>query len=70
MSRMAEIAMRLEDLDKALAGHDWYFNMSDDGRVYNAGVASWDRLSAEMNDLRGLGFRKEVDELFSKHRPW
>lgn len=33
-------------LESALKSHDWYYTFSDDRRVYTAGRASSDRLSA------------------------
>ncbi len=29
--------MTLNEYDKLLRGHDWYYNYSDDGRVWRAG---------------------------------
>jgi hypothetical protein len=67
---MGEIAMRLEDFEKALSTHDWYFNMSDDHSVYMRGDRAARQLNDELIALTGLGFGKEAQELFNKYRPW
>ena len=34
----------IQDLEKQLKSHDWWFNMSDDNSKYRRGEASWSQL--------------------------
>lgn len=45
--------MTLTELWDALEAHDWYYPMSDDPRVYNAGQAAKRRLEAQAAQVDG-----------------
>ena len=46
---------------KKLQSHDWYYNYSDDNRVYNAGLA-------EERDLRAIARTDpELEQLFESY---
>lgn len=34
----------LEDFEKLLKEHDWYFEMADDQRAWSAGVKTWEEI--------------------------
>lgn len=45
------LTSKVEEFDKyvqALAGHDWYYDYSDDARVHRAGLANSQKLQSQM----------------------
>jgi len=63
--------MELKEFDTMLKNFDWYYNMSDDHRVWRAGEAANARIRevAKTSDVH-----KELYEFWSKHyfsgEPW
>ena len=45
--------MNLHDLHKELSKFDWHYHMSDDNRVYMAGLKKWDDLKDMGHDIDG-----------------
>lgn len=44
---------QLQELYDRLAKHDWYYTMSDDGRVFREGQAAESRLISFANSIKG-----------------
>jgi len=63
--------MELKEFDSMLKNFDWYYNMSDDNRVWRAGESANARIRevAKTSDVH-----KELYEVWSKHyfsgEPW
>ena len=49
--------MQIEELQKLLEAHDFYYVYSDDGRVYDKGKASQDKIDALIEDIGSEGKR-------------
>lgn len=47
--------MTVDEYTDALKGHDWYFQYSDDHRVYEAGNAQFKKLREAQRALDPLG---------------
>ena len=60
----------LEQLEQAMINHDWYFQFSDDHRVWRTGDASSERIRSAMESFRNAGFSEQVDALWELHCPW
>ena len=60
----------LEQLEQAMLNHDWYFQFSDDHRVWSNGIASSDNIRSAMESLRIAGLSEQVDALWELHCPW
>lgn len=45
--------MTLSELYRELERHDWHYQMSDDRRVYSAGLENWRRLLHEAKKIEG-----------------
>lgn len=58
--------MTLEEFQKMLAFHDWYYEYAD-GPAYYQGRASWERI-LEAIDEGGEDFRKAYEEAKGKIR--
>jgi len=61
-----ELKEPLEQLDELMRQHDWYYNMSDDHRVWVAGRAQWARIEA-YKDLVG---EEAWQSKWQEHCPW
>lgn len=55
------VEQECDQLENMLRGHDWYYEHSDDARVYARGVAQYEAIREQVrivNDLEaGLGFQ-------------
>ena len=47
--------MQIEELQKLLEDHDFYYVYSDDGRVYDKGNASQDKIDVLVKDIGSEG---------------
>ena len=61
--------MDLTGLENLLKNHDWYYDMSDDHRVWEMGAASKKAINLELEKLAENGLKKETMELFRKMAP-
>jgi hypothetical protein len=59
----------LQTLEKLLKGHDWFYQYSDDFRVYERGDRESDAINEVINALKSAGFGKEADDLYDKYLP-
>jgi len=61
----------LNDLDRFLRSHDWYFDYSDDYSVWKKGMAERAAINTEQKRLidSGLATVEEVQELTQKYAP-
>ena len=59
----------LETLEKALAGHDWFYEYSDDHSVWSRGRDALANISSLMSKAKAEGFSDEVTALFAKYKP-
>ena len=49
--------MQIEELQKLLEAHDFYYVYSDDGRVYDKGKASQEKIDALIKEIGSEGKR-------------
>ena len=47
--------MQIEELHKLLEAHDFYYVYSDDGRVYDKGKASQEKIDALIKEIGSEG---------------
>ena len=47
--------MQIEELHKLLEDHDFYYVYSDDGRVYDKGKASQEKIDVLVKDIGSIG---------------
>ncbi len=47
--------MQIEELQKLLEDHDFYYVYSDDGRVYDKGKASQAKIDVLIEDIGSIG---------------
>jgi hypothetical protein len=61
----------LNNLDRFLRSHDWYFDYSDDYSVWKKGMAERAAINTEQKRLidSGLATVEEVQELTQKYAP-
>ena len=59
----------LSDLEKLLRSHDWYFEYSDDSKVWNNGKANRDKIFSLMNKLKSDGYEREAVTIWKKNLP-
>lgn len=61
--------MNLENFEALLKNHDWYFEYSDDHRVWQAGRVERGQIFQARKALIEQGLDKEVEELYNKYSP-
>ena len=59
----------LESLESMLKSHDWYYDKSDDSRVYDRGKRQEQIYQKEMQKIADAGMAKEAMELYKKYAP-
>jgi hypothetical protein len=47
--------MQIEELQRLLEAHDFYYVYSDDGKVYDKGKASQEKIDALIEDIGSIG---------------
>ena len=47
--------MQIEELQRLLEAHDFYYVYSDDGRVYDKGKASQEKIDVLIEDIGSIG---------------
>jgi len=47
--------MQIEELQKLLEAHDFYYVYSDDGRVYDKGKASQEKIDVLIKEIGSIG---------------
>jgi len=58
----------VDHLKKLCAGHDWYFQMADDSRAYEAGLVVADEINYVRNVLVARGYEKQAESLIERYR--
>lgn len=62
--------MNLEQFEEMLQWHDWYYEYSDDHRMWRKGNASAQSIAMAKKQLLRDGIDKDViDELYSQYAP-
>lgn len=69
-SEMISADQRLAILGERLKHHDWYYDYSDDHRVWARGDQENRWIHSEMKYLKSLGLEQEVDALWEQYCPW
>ena len=60
---------KLKTLEELLKNHDWFYQYSDDFRVYSSGQKTWNTINTVIKALKDAGFSKEADDLYDKYLP-
>lgn len=61
--------MTLEEFEKALQYHDWYYEYSDDHSVWRRGLDRQRQLEEERRRLTAEGHGDKVEELWQRYSP-
>ena len=56
-------------LKEVCAGHDWYFQMADDSRAYEAGLVVADEINYLKSVLIARGYERQAESLVANYRP-
>lgn len=62
--------MNLEEFEALLRDHDWYYDYSDDHRVWQRGKAKGLMIMSARQELIEQGFDKQAEELYNKYCPF
>ena len=55
LTKQEQRFMQIEKLQRLLEAHDFYYVYSDDGRVYDKGKASQDKIDVLVKDIGSIG---------------
>jgi hypothetical protein len=58
-----------EDLIKALKSHDWYYQYSDNYKVWDRGRLQRQRINEMVSQAKGEGWGDEAEELYNQYKP-
>lgn len=56
-----------EKFREILKGHDWYYNYSDDHRVWRSGQSTWELINGILQFYKD---DPEFDEIYNEICPW
>lgn len=59
----------VDHLKELCATHDWYFQMADDSRAYEAGLVVADEINYLKSVLVARGYEKQAKSLIDHYRP-
>ena len=59
----------LTTLESLLKTHDWFYQYSDDHRVWKKGSDQEDEIRRQKDICCGLGLDSVANELYNKYRP-
>ena len=62
--------MNLEDFEELLKKHDWYYDYSDDHRIWQRGRDMADVIRMARQSLTEQGFDIEAQELYNRYCPF
>jgi hypothetical protein len=60
----------LDELESLLKSHDWYYEMSDDSRVYREGQMKERTIKSKMKHLSSIGFGDDAQALYNEYNPY
>jgi len=63
------MSKELNTLEELLKNHDWFYQYSDDYRVYSSGQKTWSTINTVIKALKDAGFGEETDALYNKYLP-
>jgi hypothetical protein len=58
----------LEQLKRALASHDWYFDFSDDHQTWHRGQQSLANIRQLQQQCQAQGLGEAADQLYQQYR--
>lgn len=61
---------KLQEFEKLLKNHDWYYEYSDDHRVWRNGCNEFDALVKMRNELKKEFDVKVLDQIWNKYSPF
>jgi hypothetical protein len=70
VSEMIAADERLAALATTLKHHDWYYDYSDDHRVWRHGEEKSMAIQNEMKYLNSLGLEQQTQALWEQYCPW
>ena len=69
MAVESDFIQLLVDFKEACRSHDWFYNYSDDHRVWQKGSQESARISAMLKELKEHGLEEEANKIYDEHRP-
>lgn len=69
MAVESDFIQLLHDFKEACRRHDWYYQYSDDHRVWQKGSKQSANISAMFKELKEHGLGTEADKIYDEHRP-
>jgi tRNA G26 N,N-dimethylase Trm1 len=64
---MKKLKHKLEILEEKLQQHDWYYQYSDDHRVWKRGSEQSKVIQNLIKELQELGYGDQAEKLFHKY---
>ena len=58
----------LDNLELALKNHDWYYEMSDDPRIYDKGQSQISNIKSMIKQLNSMGYGDDANSLFNQYK--
>lgn len=69
MAVKSDFVQLLHDFKDACRTHDWYYNYSDDHRVWQKGSQQSARISSMLKELKEHGLGDKAEEIYKEYAP-
>lgn len=60
----------LDELERLLNKHDWYYMMSDSNQVYDKGIAERRHINSLISSLKNTEYEQDAKDLFNSKEPY
>lgn len=67
---MTDFLSTLKEFSEACRTHDWYYDYSDDHRVWTRGKEQRGNINRLYKILEDNGLKEKADEIKAEHCPW
>jgi len=69
MAVESDFIQLLHDFKEACRGHDWYYDYSDDHRVWQRGSQQSANINSMLKELKEHGLGDEAEKIYDEYRP-
>ena len=69
MAVESDFIQLLRDFKEACQRHDWYYNYSDDHRVWQKGSKQSAEISSMLKELKEHGLGDQAEAIYMEYRP-
>jgi len=65
----SESTNELDQLERLMKRHDWFYHYSDDQRKWRAGSDNWNAMKKLMDQINDAGGKEDIIRLWKRYAP-